>query len=460
MDSATHRLYASTDLDDSDAFVRELVQLAPDTSPSGKEPRALVAWGERRSFARITEDVARAAEIGLRRVEAGQMPLVGPRDTVIVEAEQALALSHRSDPVLAATTIPRGALIVAGFSGGEDPWEAARHLSRFWDHPEVVVLPQGRAWLADRLAAAPRTTRRNPTFGVVGASGGIGVSTTTLWIAARLLEDGDSPIVVDAVPGSVALESCVCPENLTGLRWEDIGRLPRRPEPTQIMATVPCPHGVPILSGDPALHDVPEAPGADIWATVDDLSHEAVPVVDLGTVPMSWSEPEKSPILQCSVLVLLVPFTLRGLCNAQSACLRWAEVVPIVPIGTGPRWCDVSDADVARAIGMPLAGVLPHVIAVHEAYESGRLLEISYKRPIRRSLGEIVDVLRKSAHDRQDPVPSHALSAADQFSTIASVSGRRFEDRPRAPKTDGPGRTGGSERVSGKKNPARHEEMR
>ncbi|WP_178945440.1 hypothetical protein [Kocuria sp. TGY1127_2] len=429
MDIQNHRSDRPTCIQDSEAFVHELVNRAPDKDPSNGVTRTLVAWGDRRIFMRITEDVARAADIGLRRVGPGENPLIGPLDAMVMEAEQALTLSGRAEKGLSSSPGPHGPLVVAGFDGGEDPWDAARKIARFWRQPDVVMLPQGRAWLADRLASAQRTDRQHPTIGVLGTCGGIGTSTTSLWIGSRLLEDGDSPIIVDAVPGSTALEACVAPDPLRGLRWQDIRRLPKRPDPAGVVAAVPSPHGLPILSGDPDEPDEVGVSEAELWETIEDLAREAVPVVDLGAVPLSWSCLETTAVLRCSALLLLVPFTLRGLCQAKAACQRWSRLLPIVPVGTGPRWCDVSDADVAQAIGMPLATAIPHVIAVHDAYESGHLLEVAYRRPLRRTLGEIVDALKDSIMDFSN-VARHVVPSVDQqFASIALPARRRFEGR-------------------------------
>ncbi|WP_165168270.1 hypothetical protein [Rothia uropygialis] len=427
MDSKNHRSDCPTSIQDSEAFVHELVNRAPDKGPSNGVTRTLVAWGDRRIFMRITEDVARAADISLRRVGPSENPLVGPLDAMVMEAEQALRFSGRSERDLSSSPGPQGPVVVAGFDRGEDPWDAARKIARFWRQPDVVMLPQGRAWLADRLASAQRTDRQYPTIGLLGTCGGIGTSTTSLWIGSRLLEDGDSPIIVDAVPGSTALEACVTPDPLRGLRWQDLRRLPKRPDPAGIVATVPSPHGLPILSGDPDGPDEGGVSDAELWETVEDLAQEAVPVVDLGAVPLSWSYLETTAVLRCSALLLLVPFTLRGLCQAKAACQRWSGLVPIVPVGTGPRWCDVSDSDVAQAIGMPLATAIPHVIAVHDASESGHLLEIAYKRPLRRTLGEIVDALKDSIKDFSNVARPVVPSTGEQFASIALPARQRFE---------------------------------
>ncbi|MBE8527661.1 hypothetical protein ILP97_61125, partial [Amycolatopsis sp. H6(2020)] len=140
-------------------------------------------------------------------------------------------------------------------------------------------------------------------------------------------------------------------------------------------------------------------PDAGRWSVVDALGTVALPVIDLGSaaamVPPGGLETQW--VSRCSVLVLLVPFTLRGICQAQSAMRRWAPVLPIVPVGAGPRVCDVSDAEVAEILGAPLAAVLPHVPAVYAAYDDGALLEVSRRRGLRRPVAAVADAALAAA---------------------------------------------------------------
>lgn len=419
MDTDSRRHIADPEVSEAEDFVRELIDRAPSDGLSNGASGALLAWGDRRSFLRVTEDVARAVGTGLRRVPENGRPIIGPRDALVMEAEQAEDPVRCPDAYLRSTPGPRGPAIVCGFAGGSDPWAAARRLAALWHQPDVVILPQGRGWLADRIAGSPGAEHTHPTIGVLGVCGGVGTTTTALWVASRLLEDGKPPIVVDAVPGSTALESCVAGEPMSGLRWEDIARLPYRPEAAHIVSAVPAPHGLPILSSDPDTTGQIQGSGTTLWATIDALSHEAMPVVDLGAIPLTWSTMNSTSVARCSALLLLVPFTLRGLCQARAACHRWSGVLPVVPVGTGPRWCDVSDQDVAQAIGMPLAATIPHVVPVHDSYEAGRVLDIAYKRPLRRALGEIVDAVGAAVESRAGRGRGRGYSAGQQFARIS-----------------------------------------
>ena len=336
MDTDSRRHIADPEVSEAEDFVRELIDRAPSDGLSNGASGALLAWGDRRSFLRVTEDVARAVGTGLRRVPENGRPIIGPRDALVMEAEQAEDPVRCPDAYLRSTPGPRGPAIVCGFAGGSDPWAAARRLAAFWHQPDVVILPQGRGWLADRIAGSPGAEHTHPTIGVLGVCGGVGTTTTALWVASRLLEDGKPPIVVDAVPGSTALESCVAGEPMSGLRWEDIARLPYRPEAAHIVSAVPAPHGLPILSSDPDTTGQIQGSGTTLWATIDALSHEAMPVVDLGAIPLTWSTMNSTSVARCSALLLLVPFTLRGCARRERRAIDGPGSCPSSPSERDP----------------------------------------------------------------------------------------------------------------------------
>lgn len=404
----------------ADELIADRLGLDQETQ-TGPAARSLVVWGEARGFRGIARDVARAAEMGWRTADAGHPPLCGPHDVLLLQADavpEVLDLLERGP----GATEPPVPAVVAGVPGGADPWEAAGRLAAVWTQPDVVVLPQGRSWLADHLARDGTRDSLHPRIGVVGASGGIGTSSLSLWIAARLVEDGQEPVVIDAVPGSVGLDACLSPEGSSGLRWHQLEDLPRRPEPAHLLTALPAPHGIPVLTEDPAHAGTEARPDVGRWATAEALSTVAVPVIDLGStatmVPPAGLEAQW--ISRCSVLVLLVPFTMRGICQARAAVQRWAAVLPVVAVGVGPRVCDVSPGEAGAAIGCPLSTVLPHVPAAFTACDDGALLEIGHRRALRRPIAEITRAALEAASaqaapvrtDPARPVPAGVLALA------------------------------------------------
>ena len=68
---------------------------------------------------------------------------------------------------------------------------------------------------------------------------------------------------------------------------------------------------------------------------------------------------------------------------------------------------------------MPLAATIPHVVPVHDSYEAGRVLDIAYKRPLRRALGEIVDAVGAAVESRAGRGRGRGYSAGQQFARIS-----------------------------------------
>lgn len=392
----------------------------PDDAADGVHG-CLFALGERPSFLQTAEDVARASGRRFRPVlspdrggygrrsrsrSAPVLPVFGAGDALVLETEAVPDLLAGLERSLHAR--PPGAVVVVGHEGGTDPWRAAGALTDWVPRPEVVQFPQGRGWLADRLSPVAARSGRKPVIGVVGACGGIGTSTLALWLAARAAEDGHATAVVDAAGSGAGLDACLQPGTAAGLRWEELGRLPAMPGAGDLLSALPAPHGLPVLTssaaGSPDAGDSwgthgPSAeavfrgsaePVHDQWAATEALSEVVVPVVDLGTAHAlaGAHRIESQWIPRCSALVLLVPFTLRGLCQARSAVAQWTPLAPVLPVGVGPRVCDVSTAEAGAAVGAPLRAVVPPVGAVCEASEAGRLLEAGYRRSLRRPIAQ------------------------------------------------------------------------
>lgn len=419
----------------------------------GPEPGqgTVIAWGTRRSFRGMAEDIARAVRRAFRWVEAvppggrgeraggvvngavdggaaaeaggafrcgpgepegrGGAPLglaqvlEGARETdvLLLEADAVPARAGAA-PGLRGGQAAREAgaseevmVYVLGFPQGADPWEAAERLRRILGpeaaQPVPVQMPQGRGWLADRLAMVGAAVPRHPRFGVLGASGGSGTSTVALWLAARLIENGRQAAVIDVAPGSAGLDAWVSPEPAPGLRWQEIAAMPALPEPGQLAAGLPAPRGLPVLTS--TLHEDRPGGGREA-AVIRALASEAVQVVDLGRIaesaPAEVTSGERL-LGWCSAAVLLVPFTLRGICQARRWLRAQPQSLPVVPVGVGPRLCDLSDAELGEAIGRPLAAVIPPHRSVPLAAEEGRLLEASYHRALRRPTARLAEAV-------------------------------------------------------------------
>lgn len=401
MKTLTHVPQAPTPLG-PESFLDELSRRRSHEARADASARRLVAYGDKRGFLRVVEDIAQAADLPFRRRAVAEGPRWSRRDTVVVEAGVAPSLARTSPGV------PRpGMFVVVGVPGGADPWAAAGCLPAAWGVPEVVMFPQGRLWLADRLSASGNGADPWPKIAVMGACGGIGATSIVLWTALRMKDDGHSPVVIDAAPGSVALDACMSAEPVGGARWRDLESLPTLPDGIRLLSSLPAPHGIPVLTDgtgdDPGrANDVARRRDA-----IRALSGQGPVIVDVGAdVEPTEEAGEFSSPADYSCLVLVIPFTLRGLANAQSICRRWQGAVPVLAVGTGVRWCDVSDREAAEIVGTEsLTTVIPHLRAAPEAYEAGKIMELAYRKPLRRPLAELVDGIRRVSEERTSGRP-------------------------------------------------------
>lgn len=415
MKTLSHVSQAPTPLG-PESFVDEISRRHSHQARSAISARGVVAYGERRSFLRVIEDIAQAADLPFRRSIVADGPRWTRRDIVVVEADVARSLL-RSAPV---ATRPEMCVVV-GVPGGADPWSVARCMPENWGIPEVVMFPQGRLWLADRLTVSGRERDTWPKIAVMGSCGGIGATSLVLWTALRMKDDGQAPVVIDAVPGSVALDACMSADLVGGARWLDIEALPTLPDGARLLSSLPAPHGIPVITNGTG-----DEPGRATDATrrrdaIVALSGQGPVIVDVGAdfEPSEEAGDFASPA-DYSCLVLVVPFTVRGLANAQSIYRRWQGTVPVLVVGTGLRWCDVSDREAAEIVGTDsLTAVIPHLRAAPEAYEAGRIMELAYRKPLRRPLAELVDGIGHLAEERISREP--AVS-----STETSRPGRRI----------------------------------
>ena len=72
------------------------------------------------------------------------------------------------------------------------------------------------------LMAAVGATMRGQVLGVVGVQGGIGASTTALWIAREFARQHYSVAVIDLNPASLGIDLIISGVGIPGKRWRDI----------------------------------------------------------------------------------------------------------------------------------------------------------------------------------------------------------------------------------------------
>lgn len=90
-----------------------------------------------------------------------------------------------------------------------------------WSMPlaaEVILLPEGRAWLSSVLTSGS-ARGRSPVVAVLGGSGGVGASTLAAGVACRAARRGVSVALVDVDPAGGGIDLLLGAERVPGWRW-------------------------------------------------------------------------------------------------------------------------------------------------------------------------------------------------------------------------------------------------
>ena len=258
-----------------------------------------------------------------------------------------------------------------------------------WSMPlaaEVIVLPEGRAWLSSVLAQSS-TDGNGRVTAVLGGSGGVGASTLAAALAWRAAHAGASVALVDSDRIGGGIDLLVGAEQVPGWRW------PRFSAAEGVLGDLR--EFLPLIDG---VAVVSMARGPDL-----DLTREPLRAV-LGSLQRTFdhvvidpgraSGPVAREALRLATrLVLVVGGSVRGLA-AASQTLRAFEpsccevVVRQLPPARMP------DAVVDEALGVPVVGRLRHDQRLAAAAERGERPVLSGRRA---GLGRVCDQLLASA---------------------------------------------------------------
>lgn len=250
-----------------------------------------------------------------------------------------------------------------GQEAGQDYWRDAVSIGA----EQVVVLPEAREWVIDRLCSVAEGPVRNGTVvAVLGASGGSGASTLSVAMALAARRDGYRAMLVDLDPYGGGLDIALGSESLPGLRWPELMDAGGRLSVGSLDAALPHPHGVAVLS---QARIQPASPSRDSITAVIDAGVRGNDLVLLDHPRMGTVG---EPVLDAAHAVLLVPSRIRSIA-AAATCLpavreRFTEVHVVVrrlPRGIPTR-------DVERALGATIAAEVPHDLRVAAAAEEGR----------------------------------------------------------------------------------------
>lgn len=287
-----------------------------------------------------------------------------------------------------------GVLLVSWDLDDADVWRRAYTLGA--DH--VVLLPDGREWLVERLADAAEDARSGTVVTVVGARGGAGASTLACALALHGVASGVITTLVDADASGAGIDLVLGAEDVPGVRWPDLALVEGRIPGGVLVEALPRTHGLSFLSctRDQVGAVTPEALDAVVLALrrVGDLVVIDAPRTDLTLL---------SHLLPATDLLLIVsPAEVRAVAAGQ----RWvmasgAQRAMVRTIARMPGGGELSAASVAEAVGALLIGEVKDDPRAASAIDRGEGVDLRRKGPWR----EVCDAVLALA-----ALPSQAIA--------------------------------------------------
>ncbi|MDM4722139.1 CpaE-like family protein [Micromonospora sp. WMMA1363] len=331
------------------------------SAPSHQAPPLLVTSDED-----LLDDLLRLAaaggvEVGLAPDPAAARSRWSPAPLVLVGSDQA-------QPCLRARLPYRRRLVLVGRSGRLDPhWEVADLMGA--EH--VATLPAAEPWLVDRFAEcgpdrpAPGGAR---AVAVLGGRGGAGASILAGGLAVTAARSRLRTLLVDADPLGGGLDLVLGWERLDGLRWPALADAEGRVDASSLVDALPSRGDLVMLSWDRG--DLLPLPAPAMAATLDAARRgRDVVVVDL---PRHLDDAALTALQSVERGYVVVPAELRATAAAArvvAAAAPHCTDLSLVVRGPAPGRLDATE--VAKALGLPLAGTLRPEPALRRRLERG-----------------------------------------------------------------------------------------
>ena len=290
-----------------------------------------------------------------------------------------------------------GADVAAGVAAAQPRRRAGVYLLGFpdaepatWSVPlgaGVIPLPQGSMLLTDVLTGAPAAA--GAVVAVVGGSGGVGASTLAAGLALDAARGGRSAAVLEVDEGSGGIDLLLGAERAPGWRWPRL--VGARGEVGDVRSLLPRVSGVPFVAMGRGETAGP-LPGDAVVAVLGTLArHHDLVVVDAGRAPTAVA---RHTVQTADAVLLVCAGDARGVAAAAATRDRFAWASGAVVVRAAAQGA-VPEA-VAAALGMPLAGVLPHDRRLPGAAAEG-ISPVAAGRRWRRAVGALASAVMPAA---------------------------------------------------------------
>jgi len=247
--------------------------------------------------------------------------------------------------------------------GQDDDHENLCH----WSMPlgaSVIVVPDGAKWLSRVIAGRAPGAGGGVAVAIRAGSGGVGASTLAGGLAAAAVRRSLKAALVDCDPWGGGIDLLLGAENTPGWRWDKLrgasGQI------ADITDMLPHVEGITLLS-----MERPEAapvPAAALEAVVDCLlrTHDVV-VID---APRAGSPSAAAELgaLVAHKTIMVSTSSVRSIAAARGSVggLRTGRSGLVVRAGG-----TIAARDAARAVELPLVGVLPNVAVLPRLADRG-----------------------------------------------------------------------------------------
>lgn len=310
----------------------------------------------------LLDDVLRLAAHAEVEVEVAPDPLAARRQfgsapLVLVGCGVAAACAR--------LRLPRrpGIILVGAATGGDPPWPLAQALGA--EH--IALLPAAEPWLVERLTAVRRPPDPARIVAVTGGRGGAGATVLAAGLAVTAARSGHRALLVDVDPLGGGVDLVLGWETLDGLRWPALDRAGAEPS-TTLVGSLPNQGQLAVLSWDrselAAL--TPAAMGSALEAGRRGCD---LVVLDL---PRRLDEAAALAVAAAHRVLLVVPAELRACAAAGRVAASMADYTTAVEvIVRAPAPGRLKAREIARALGLPLAGALPVEPGLPAALERG-----------------------------------------------------------------------------------------
>ncbi|MFC0601907.1 septum site-determining protein Ssd [Streptomyces palmae] len=255
------------------------------------------------------------------------------------------------------------------------------------DH--VLFLPDAETWLVDRIAdVAEGVGRQALTVGVIGGSGGAGASTLACALAVTAARGGRRTMLIDGDPLGGGLDVLLGGESAQGLRWPAFAESRGRVGAGALEESLPQLHALRVLSWDRG-DSVAIPPSAMRSVLAAARRRGGVVVVDL---PRRIDDAAVEALGQLDLGLLVVPAELRAVAAAHRVAASVGMVLrDLRAVVRGPFGSGLDDEQIARLLGLPLAGELPREPGLSAALDSGSPPGGSARGPLARFCADFWD---------------------------------------------------------------------